>query len=78
MNTNSKAVDTTSTYQAWRARLDAMDPTREGITERDLRNRLSPPQRKVMGDALTDLYKGGKIDRRDGPQGGDIYSLSVA
>lgn len=58
--------------------LDAMDPTCEGITERDLRNRLSPPQRKVMGDALTDLYKGGKIDRREGPQGGDIYSLSVA
>lgn len=58
--------------------LDTLDPTREGITERDLRNRLSPPQRKVMGDALTDLYKGGKVDRREGPQGGDIYSLSVA
>lgn len=40
--------------------LDTLDPTREGITERDLRNRLSPPQRKVMGDALTDLYKGKK------------------
>ena len=58
--------------------LDTLDPTREGITERDLRNRLSPPQRKVMGDALTDLYKGGKIDHREGTQGGDIYSLSVA
>lgn len=58
--------------------LDTLDPTCEGISERDLRNRLSPPQRKVMGDALADLYKGGKVDRRDGPQGGDIYSLSAA
>lgn len=58
--------------------LDALDPTREGISERDLRNRLSPPQRKVMGDALSDLYKGGKVDQREGPQGGVIYSLSVA
>lgn len=31
-----------------------------------------------MGDALADLYKGGKVDRRDGPQGGEIYSLSVS
>lgn len=31
-----------------------------------------------MGDALADLYKGGKVDKRDGPQGGDIYSLSAA
>ena len=58
--------------------LDALDPTREGISERTLRNRLSPPQRRVMGDALEDLYKGGRVDKREGPQGGEIYSLSVA
>ena len=58
--------------------LDALDPTREGISERTLRNRLSPPQRRVMGDALEDLYKGGHVDKREGPQGGEIYSLSVA
>ena len=58
--------------------LDTLDPTREGVSERTLRNRLSPPQRRVMGDALEDLYKGGFVDKREGPQGGEIYSLSVA
>lgn len=57
--------------------LDTLDPTREGVSERELQNKLSRPQRRVMGDALTDLYKGGKVDRREGPSGGDVYSLSV-
>ena len=57
--------------------LDTLDPTREGITERELQNKLSKPQRRVMDEALADLYKGGFIDRRDGIGGGNIYSLSV-
>lgn len=57
--------------------LDTLDPTREGISERDLQNKLSKPQRRVMGEALEDLYKGGSIDRREGIGGSDIYSLHV-
>lgn len=58
--------------------LDTLDPTREGVSERDLQNKLSKPQRRVMDEALADLYKGGFVDKREGPQGGEIYSLSVA
>ena len=57
--------------------LDALDPTREGISERDLQNKLSKPQRRVMGESLADLYKGGFIDRREGIGGSEIYSLHV-
>ena len=57
--------------------LDTLDPTREGVSERDLQNKLSKPQRRVMNEALADLYKGGFIDRREGIGGSDIYSLHV-
>lgn len=57
--------------------LDTLDPTREGVSDHDLQNRLSKAQRRVMKDALADLYKEGRVDRRDGIGGGDIYSLSL-
>lgn len=58
--------------------LDTLDPAREGVPFKTLKLKLSKPQQRVCEDVLEDLYKGGFVDRRDGPRGGEIYSLSVS
>ena len=57
--------------------LDTLDPAREGVPFKTLKLRLSKPQQRVCEDVLEDLYKGGLVDRREGPRGGDVYSLSL-
>lgn len=57
--------------------LDRDDPKREYIPERKLRNSLNTSQRRMFPAALDALKAEGRIEQRDGPDGGAMYSLST-
>lgn len=63
MNTNSKAVDTTSTYQAWRTRLDAV--LAEAGTALVPRSVSDPSRVYGLKDIETDTSMGATITMQD-------------
>lgn len=57
--------------------LDRDDPKREGIPEREIRNKVNTAQRRMFVSAIESLKDEGRIDWRKGPDDGAVYSLSV-
>lgn len=56
--------------------LERKDPERRGLPNRDLRNSLSAPQRRVFTTAIDQLKEDGVLDWRE-TDGATFYSLSI-
>lgn len=55
--------------------LDRDDPWHGGMASRNLINKLTANHRRVFSDAIDELRAEGRIDWREGPDGGMQYSL---